>query len=62
MPQVKERIEKAVCIACQREFFATEAFVAFVKAGRCESLCPYCDSSHDDDNEPSEEVIHEYEE
>ena len=40
-------IVKATCICCGREYWATEAFVAAVQDGREESLCGYCDGSHD---------------
>ena len=44
----KENTVKATCVACGRSYWATEAFEAMVKAGRLESLCGYCDGSHDD--------------
>ena len=44
-------IVKATCMCCGREYWATEAFVAAVQDGREESLCGYCDGSHDVEGE-----------
>ena len=41
-------IEKATCSSCGREFWATEVYVIAVKEAREESLCGYCDGSHND--------------
>jgi len=45
----KNNTVKATCIACGKQFWATEAYVANVQAGKEESLCGYCDKSHDDE-------------
>ena len=47
-------IVKATCSACQREYWATEAFVCAVQDGREESLCGYCDNSHNDYDDKNE--------
>jgi hypothetical protein len=44
-------IVKATCIHCGRVYWATEAFVCAVQDGREESLCGYCDGSHDVDGD-----------
>ena len=44
----KQGAIKATCSACQREFWATEAYVSAVQAGRLENLCGGCDESHND--------------
>jgi hypothetical protein len=45
----KENTVRATCTACGRSYYCTEAYVAMVKAGREESLCGYCDNSHNDE-------------
>jgi biotin synthase-like enzyme len=45
----------ATCISCSRQYETNDAMVAAVKAGRCESLCPYCDMSHDDHSNVNED-------
>lgn len=37
---------KATCTACGREFECSELMVKLVQAGKAESLCGYCDGSH----------------
>jgi hypothetical protein len=38
----------ATCVSCGRVYETCEAMVQAVKDGKAESLCGYCDKSHDD--------------
>ena len=51
MKTTEDKIVKATCISCQREYWATEAYVAAVQRGDMESLCAYCSGEHDDKDE-----------
>jgi uncharacterized protein with PIN domain len=43
-----EDIELATCRACGRSFWASTTYTDAVRRGVVESLCDYCDNSHDD--------------
>jgi len=45
---MSENVVKATCSACQRTFWAAEAFVSVVQSGKIESLCGACDGSHEE--------------
>ena len=38
----------ATCGSCGRTFSCNSAYVGAVQAGKLESLCGYCDRSHDE--------------
>ena len=47
--QVKlEKEEIATCVSCGRTFNCNALYVKMVQDGVEESLCGYCDNSHDD--------------
>lgn len=44
----KKNTYTARCKSCGRKYKTNEAMVRLVQLGRLESLCGYCDESHDD--------------
>ena len=45
----------ATCVSCGREFTTSEAFRCNVQNGTIESICGYCDGSHDDGDDNDDE-------
>ena len=40
---------KCTCCACGRVFEASELYVTLVRAGKAESICSYCEKTHDEE-------------